>query len=184
MWIFYSMYCVALSIVLAIVFGIVRLVNGKFSLRKKYVFLCGILYLLPVLGYSVMSVYSNHVYDRKGYIEERVEWATKVEFPDFEIEEYVQGETAFNGDYTNEYRLVFKIVPSQEFYDQIESVCSHTGDSCASHWQKVDATHYEYSYIWGNGIPNPDGELTDEDADMTVVIEKGSREFTVTEGCW
>lgn len=182
--ILYLLYCVAVSVVLVIVWGIMRLVRKDFSIKKWHWIVCGIIYILPLLYAAVHDVYLNYFYDRTGFIEERMEWATKVDFPEFEIAEYRQGETCFNGDYTDEYELSFKEVPSQEFYDRIEALCGRkdaTGTAC---WSKVDSTHYQFNHIWGMDFPNPDGKITDEEASLSVSIEKGSMTFTVTEGRW
>ena len=113
-------------------------------------------------------------------LKERIEWATKVSFPTFSITEYKEGEASFQGDYEDEYIVAFDSIPPQSFYDQIEKRCRQAD----SHWCKADSTRYLYTYIWGNGTPDPDGKLTDEDAFMTISLEKGARTFTVKEGMW
>lgn len=191
LFIFYAVYLVIASIVMAIFWGIAKLIYKNIHMKRWHWMVCALILALPLIYFAVGTLYHKLFFDRKGFIERRIEWATKVDFPDFEIKEYIEGGRAFNGDYMDEYVLEFKEVPKQEFYDRIEALCNETDslDDTNMRWRKIDSTHYYWGGIWGNGTPNPDGIQTEdtsieEDADMSVDIEKGAREFTVSEGRW
>lgn len=184
LFIFYAVYLVIASIVMAILWGIAKLIYKNIQMKRWHWMVCALILALPLIYFAVGTLYHKLFFDRKGFIEKRIEWATKVDFPEFEIKEYNKGETSFNGDYMDEYVLEFKEVPDQVFYDRIEAFCNEADSTNDMRWEKIDSTHYRWMGIWGGPTPNPDGKQTEEDADLGVFLEKGVREFTVSEGRW
>lgn len=180
----YAFYLGIVCILFAIFWGIAKLFYRDTHMKRWHWVVFALILALPLIYFVVGTVYHKATFDREAFIEERIEWATKVDFPEFKIKKYEKGGVSFNGDYMDNYVLEFEEVPRQEFYDQLEALCNEPDSTGEMHWSKQDHTHYSWGGIWGNGTPNPDGEETEEDAFLNVHIEKGKRKFKVSEGMW
>lgn len=110
---------------------------------------------------------------------ERLRRITGVVFPDFKVVDYKRGERSFHGDYTDEVIIEFKAIPSDDFYQTIDSLIKMPD----SYWSKKEL-HYSYSRMWGNGIPTPEGENDEEDMTFNISFDKGSKQVTLTYGAW
>ena len=121
--------------------------------------------------------------------EERVERITGTEFPAFSYHEttgYNSG--GFLGDFTYVAKYKFDKVPTDDFYNTLDSLCNVEG----SNWSKsnnqsastASAEEYYFNLTWGNGYPAPEGESEEDDRCFTIKIPKGEREFKITYGAW
>ena len=121
--------------------------------------------------------------------EERVERITRTGFPAFSYYEttgYNSG--GFLGDFTYVAKYKFDKVPTDDFYNTLDSLCNVEG----SNWSKsnnqsvstASAEEYYFNLTWGNGYPAPEGESEEDDRCITIKIPKGEREFKITYGAW
>lgn len=106
---------------------------------------------------------------------------TEVEFPKLKVVEYDYGGSSFHGDYSDELILEFKELPSEEFYAVIDSHAR-----CDNHdgWYVEGDSTYNYSRMWGNGLPAPPGEDDEEDMSLEIEIKRGEKRFHVSYGAW
>lgn len=120
--------------------------------------------------------------------EERVERITGTEFPAFSYHKttfYDSG--GMLGDFTCSAIYKFDKVPTNEFYNTLDSLCNVEN----SHWSKpnindstASAEEYSFHIIWGNNYPAPEGESPEDDRLITIEIPKGQKEFKITYGAW
>ncbi len=110
---------------------------------------------------------------------ETIERITGIDYPDFKVLEYKKDKSSFLGDYNDQLVIEFEEVPSEKFYQQIDSMITTGG----SDWFKHGNT-YSYSKMWGNGLPAPEGEDNDEDMSFSISFDKGSRQATLKYGAW
>lgn len=50
-------------------------------------------------------------------------------------------------------------------------------------WKKRDG-EYNFSIMWGNGMPAPEGEDDDEDIAFSLSFKEGSRTVVINYGLW
>lgn len=121
--------------------------------------------------------------------EERVERITGTEFPAFsyhETTDYNSG--GMLGDFTCSAIYKFDKVPTNEFYNTLDSLCNVEGSNWIKSHNQFDYTaiaeEYYFNLTWGNGYPAPEGESEEDDRCISIKICKGEREFKITYGGW
>ncbi|MGL4851095.1 MAG: hypothetical protein ACRC3Z_00345 [Phocaeicola sp.] len=101
---------------------------------------------------------------------------TKLEF---KVIEYTKGGSSFHGDYSDELLIEFKEAPSIRFYNTLDSLAKVKG----SNWSKRESS-YNFSQMWGNELPAPEGEDDEEDMSFSITIKKGEKQARITYGTW
>ena len=110
---------------------------------------------------------------------ERIERITGVEVPKFAIIERHKGERHFTGDYLDTLIIEFEAIPSDELFDEIDSMIASNN----TEWEKKDSV-YSYSTFWGNGYPAPKGESEAADGIFKITLTKGSKYGEIEDGAW
>ena len=110
---------------------------------------------------------------------ERIERITGVEVPKFAIIERHKGERHFTGDYLDTLIIEFVAIPSDELFDEIDSMIASNN----TEWEKKDSV-YSYSTFWGNGYPAPKGESEATDGIFKITLTKGSKYGEIEDGAW
>ena len=139
---------------------------------------------LFLVTYFIIMIWGYFTYvdlQRKYYFtdEDRIERITGVRFPDMNIVEYNKGRTSFTGDYTDVLLVEFEEIPSEKVYQTLDSLIYMDKAS----WRKKGDS-YEFSMMWGNGMPAPKGESDDEDRMFCISFGKGSRRAIIQSGMW
>lgn len=139
-----------------------------------------ILLLIAILAFGVwylMNYYhcKTHFTDR-----ETIENITGIKVPPFKIVEYNEGETAFNGDHSDEVHIRFNDSIPAEIFNQIDHLIELDNTS----WQKRNKGIYHFSTMWGNGIQAPKGEDESDDGTFSIELRKGSMDAVITHGSW
>lgn len=139
---------------------------------------------LFLIFYAILCFYGFNIYydyHRKYRFTntETIEKITGIDYPDFNIVKYNKDKSSFLGDYNDQLIIEFEKIPSDRFYQQIDSLVA-TEDSG---WSKHDNT-YSYSKMWGNGLPAPEGEDDEEDMSFSISFDKGSKQAILRYGAW
>lgn len=96
------------------------------------------------------------------------------------IKTHDEGDRSFGGDFTDYYTMEFKETPSQEFYSALEQKCKEKD----SRWSNGYRGEYCFDWMWGNGMPAPEGESESSDEFIGIKITKGNKEFEIKVGTW
>lgn len=139
---------------------------------------------LFLIVYAILCLYGldiYYAYHRKYRFTdtETLERITGIDYPDFKIVKYKKDKSSFLGDYNDMLVIEFDEIPSEGFYQRIDSLVT-TEDSS---WFKHDNT-YSYSKMWGNGFPAPEGENNEEDMSFTISFDKGNKQAILRYGAW
>ena len=131
-----------------------------------------IIFLLALQGYFD--------YQRKYQFrdKERIERITGVEFPDFKVISYKAEERDIRGEYTDNMEIEFKDTLSSAFYHTLASMIATN----ETDWSKSE--NYYFSKIWGNGLPAPEGEDSEEDIFFNISFKKNSNRAKISYGVW
>ncbi len=135
-----------------------------------------------MFGFLLILFLGFYVYDKYIYEEwpvERVERITGINMPEFKIIKSNRGERSFNGDHMDSFTLEFEVVPSDEFFDEIDKMI----EKGKTGWRREGIT-YKFSIIWGNGYPAPEGESEDADGTFGLTITKGEKKEFLESGSW
>ena len=109
---------------------------------------------------------------------ERIERITGVEFPDFKVISYKAEERDIRGEYTDNMEIEFKDTLSSAFYHTLDSMIATN----ETDWSKSE--NYYFSKIWGNGLPAPEGEDSEEDIFFNISFKKNSNRAKISYGVW
>ena len=110
---------------------------------------------------------------------ERIERITGVKVPKFDIIERHKGERHFTGDYLDTLIIEFESIPSDELFEEIDSIIASNNTM----WEKNGCV-YSYSIYWGNGYPAPKGESEAADGIFNITLTKGSKYGEIQDGAW
>ena len=149
--------------------------------RIKIAFNCILLIPLSLIAMVLIDnatgvISRRHMFD-ENYILTRI---TDVYFPEFKVIGYERGKQGSQGDYRDELILEFYELPAEEFYTEIDSLARCGDDG----WNTKGDSTYNYSRMWGNGLPAPLGESDDEDMSLEIEIKRGEKRFHVSYGAW
>ena len=128
---------------------------------------------------AVYGVWSS--YDRKYRFADNqaIERVTGVRFPKLKLVDYDKGGSSFTGDFNDCLTLEMQDELSEATYNFLDSlICSGNTE-----WKKRDG-QYNYSIMWGNGMPAPEGEDDDEDIAFSLSFKEGSRTVVINYGYW
>ena len=109
----------------------------------------------------------------------RVERITGVRVPPYKIIECNKGRRGFNGDYNDIYIIEFESMPSDELFDEIDKKIAEGSMG----WRK-NGNDYNFSAMWGNGLPAPKGESEEDDGMFSITMTKGSKKGEIRNGAW
>ena len=128
---------------------------------------------------AVYGVWSS--YDRKYRFADNqaIERVTGVRFPQLKLVDYDKGGSSFTGDFNDCLTLEMQDELSEATYNFLDSlICSGNKE-----WKKRDG-EYNFSIMWGNGMPAPKGEDDDEDIAFSLSFKEGSRTVVINYGYW
>lgn len=133
----------------------------------------------------LFGLYTYYNYEREYRFANRrtIERITGVTLPNFKVIEYTKGRMSFQGDYNDQLIIEFKETPSAPFYQTIDSLIATNHTGWTGGWAVHDDT-YSYDYMWGNGLPAPNGEDSDEDMTFSISFKKGSKQAIINFGAW
>ena len=159
--------------------------------KERYMWIITGLIVIYIIIFGVAGyIFNKEIKDVKTIKleEERIERITGAEFPAFDYHKttfYHSG--GMLGDFTCSAIYKFDKVPTNEFYNTLDSLCNVEN----SHWSKpnindstASAEEYSFHIIWGNNYPAPEGESEEDDRFITIEIPKGQKEFKITYGAW
>lgn len=160
--------------------------------KERYMWIITGLIVIYIIIFGVAGyIFNKDIKDVKTIKleEERIERITGAEFPLFDYHKttfYDSG--GMLGDFTCSAIYKFDKVPTNEFYNTLDSLCNVEN----SHWSKsnnqsdstASAEEYYFNLMWGNGYPAPEGESPEDDRLITIEIPKGQKEFKITYGAW
>ena len=122
--------------------------------------------------------YYGYYHPRHHFVRPKViENITGVRLPKYKVVEYERGSHAFTGDYSADFVLEFKEIPSKDFYQLLNELYDHRTNS-------KGITEYTFDCMWGNGLPAPKGESDSDDYFFHIKIPKGSKAFYIESGAW
>ena len=164
---------------------LILLLNHRWRSMRTWVAV--LLVILSPLGLSACAVLVAYLltfmesHQRKTHYtrHEVVERITDVSLPSFEIVEYTKDDLSFQGDYMDEAVIRFHEDIPESTFVRIDSLATIKGNGWSVHEDR-----YHYSWMWGNGIPAPQGENEDEDGIFSLTLQKGSRQATLQHGRW
>ena len=138
---------------------------------------------LFLIGYFILFLVGLDTYfnfQRKYQFrdKERIERITGVEFPDFKVISYKAEERNIRGEYTDNMEIEFKDTLSTAFYHTLDSMIATN----KTDWSKSE--NYYFSKMWGNGIPAPEGEDSEEDIFFNISFKKNSNRAEISYGVW
>lgn len=159
--------------------------------KERYMWIITGLIVIYIIIFGVAGyIFNKEIKDVKTIKleEERIERITGAEFPAFDYHKttfYDSG--GMLGDFTCSAIYKFDKVPTENFYNTLDSLCNVEN----SHWSKpnindsaASAEEYSFHIIWGNNYPAPEGESPEDDRLITIEIPKGQKEFKITYGAW
>lgn len=132
---------------------------------------CTIYTCVDGVNYSSVRRYANN---------QTIENITGIPFPEFNIVEYRQGPTSFNGDFSDTLKLEMKEPMSDSAIQKLDSIIS-ADTSRLPVWRQYE-NRYRFFKTWGHGTPAPKGENDDEDMHFELLMDKGSRIVTIVFG--
>ena len=122
--------------------------------------------------------YNMDYYPRHHFVRPRViENITGVRLPKYKVIEYNKGRRSFQGDYSDEFVLEFKEMPTDEFYQLLNEQYEHN-----TNYEGI--VEYTFDCMWGNGLPAPKGESENDDYTFYIEIPKDSKTFYIEAGAW
>lgn len=127
----------------------------------------------------ILQEYNN--YKEKHYFanNEVIERITGVAFPELTIINYQKGGRSFLGDYIDTLTLEMEYDLSESTYHYLDSLIS-AGNT---NWSRSN-DKYNYSIMWGNGLPAPIGENHEDDVTFSLSFKTGSKIITLNYGAW
>lgn len=137
----------------------------------------GILFGSILILFLVSYVYYEWIWEE--WPTERIERVTGVKVPSYKIIETHKGNRAFTGDHEYSYEIVFKTMPSDELFDEIDKMIA----SGKTGWYK-DGNKYSFSVMWGNGFPTPKGENEQDDGTFSITLTRGEKVGSIRSGSW
>ena len=150
---------------------------SNFKRRRK--FLSAGLFVL-VTCTICSCVYGYNTWVRRYSDNQTIENITGIPFPEFNIVEYWQGPTSFNGDFSDTLKLEMKEPMSDSAIQKLDSIIS-ADTSRLPVWRQYE-NRYRFFKTWGHGTPAPKGENDDEDMHFELLMDKGSRIVTIVFG--
>lgn len=150
----------------------------SFILSPLMLIIMGIALFISIYWYK-LDYYPRHHFVRPRVIEN----ITGVRLPKYKVIKYDKGveyeksRLSFLIDYTDEFVLEFKEMPSEEFYQQLHDKYDH-------HKNENGITEYSFYCMWGNGLPAPKGESESDDYTFSIKILKDSKTFYIKSGAW
>ncbi len=158
------------------------LIRGK--ARMTFLFLSPIFILGTLMVYMLLALIGKFAYDlyqrtHRFADNEKIERITETEFPEFDVVECEPGLGSFTGDYTDRLIFEFDEIPSEEYYQMLDSLIA----TQKTDWYRNE-NEYVWSRMWGNGFPAPNGEDDDEDMSLTIRFAKGSKNGEIRYGAW
>ena len=139
------------------------------------------LFLILYLSFIIWGASKYYDYQREHKFANKkvLSRITEAPFPGFRKKQYIRGRTSFTGDYMDKLSIEFSEIPSDEFYQTLDSLANVPD----SNWhRKKDG--YWYNKVWGNGLLAPKGENDEEDMSLLIWITKGDREARIEYGAW
>ena len=160
--------------------------------KERYMWIITGLIVIYIIIFGVAGyIFNKDIKDVKTIKleEERIERITGTEFPAFDYHRttfYHSG--GMLGDFTCSAIYKFDKVPTNEFYNTLDSLCNVEGSNWSKSNNQSDSTasaeEYSFHIIWGNNYPAPEGESPEDDRLITIEIPKGQKEFKITYGAW
>ena len=160
--------------------------------KERYMWIITGLIVIYIIIFGVAGyIFNKEIKDVKTIKleEERIERITGAEFPAFDYHKttfYHSG--GMLGDFTCSAIYKFDKVPTEDFYNTLDSLCNVEGSNWSKSNNQSDSTasakEYYFNLTWGNGYPAPEGESPEDDRIITIEIPKGEREFKITYGAW
>ena len=102
---------------------------------------------------------------------------TCVTFPELNIIDYPKGGRSFLGDYNDSLTLEMEYDLNESTYHYLDSLIS-AGNT---NWGRSNEK-YNYSIMWGNGLPAPIGENNEDDVTFSLSFKTGSKIVTLNYG--
>ena len=132
-----------------------------------------------VAALFILQGYNNHKTKHYFANNEVIERITGVAFPELNILDYQKGRRNFLGDYNDTLILEMEYDLSKSIYHYLDSLIS-TGNT---NWSRSN-DKYNYSIMWGNGLPAPKGENNEDDVTFSLSFKTGSNIVTINYGAW
>ena len=110
---------------------------------------------------------------------EVIERITGIPFPELKIVDYHKGKDSFLGDYNDRLILQMEEELDESTYLRLDSIIQNGNTD----WGMRE-NQYNYSRIWGNGFPAPEGQNDEEDVMFSLSFHKGSDTLTLNYGAW
>ena len=157
----------------------------KWKIGNKYVrvfmILLSPLFLVLYLFLFIIVLGLLHEDSRYEYFQDRdrIERITGVRLPEFIVVEYNKGERSFPGDYEDSFTFLFRNLPPDEMFNDIDKMIESGNTS----WQRK-GDEYIFNHFWGNGIAAPNGENDNEDRTFNIVIHRGEKQGVIRHGMW
>lgn len=132
-----------------------------------------------VVCMAVYGVWSGYHRKHRFADNQAIERVTGIRFPKLKLVDYEKGGSSFTGDFNDCLTLEMQDELSEATYNFLDSlICSGNTE-----WSKRDG-QYNYSIMWGNGLPAPEGEDDDEDIAFSLSFKEGSRTVVINYGLW
>jgi hypothetical protein len=137
----------------------------------------GAVFFSVLILFLGLYVYSEWIWEE--WPTERIERVSGVKVPSYKIMESHKGKRAFTGDHEDRFEIEFKNMPSDELFDEIDSLITNGNTG----WQR-NGNKYYFSVVWGNGLPTPNGESDSYDGTFSITITKGVKFGEIRSGSW
>ena len=129
--------------------------------------------------FAISGVYGSYHRKHRFADSQAIERVTGVRFPQLKLVDYDKGGSSFTGDFNDCLTLEMQDELSEATYNLLDSlICSGNKE-----WKKRDG-EYNFSIMWGNGMPAPEGEDDDEDIAFSLSFKEGSRTVVINYGYW
>ena len=141
---------------------------------------CGCLGIF--VGGLLFLILGAYVYDKWIWEEwppARIERITGIRVPKYKKIDLDKGKRSFTGDYEDRFEIEFHTIPSDELFDKIDNMIANGN----TNWQK-EGKRYNYSIIWGNGFPAPEGESEEADGTFSITLTRGEIKGEIRSGAW
>ena len=129
--------------------------------------------------FAISGVYGSYHRKHRFADSQAIERVTGVRFPQLKLVDYDKGGSSFTGDFNDCLTLEMQDELSEATYNLLDSlICSGNKE-----WKKRDG-EYNFSIMWDNGMPAPEGEDDDDDIAFSLSFKEGSRTVVINYGYW
>lgn len=128
---------------------------------------------------AVYCVYDSYHRKYRFADNQAIERITGIKFPKLKLVDYVKGASSFTGDFNDSLTLKMQEPVSDATCNYLDSLIS----SGNKEWTKRDG-EYNFSIMWGNGMPAPEGEHDNEDIAFSLSFTEGSKTISINYGYW